>query len=139
MADDSNGMSPCKVTIKIDERYVLLCFLVSQLQYQLALAKSIELLEAVKEIGVLEQDSDSWLAPSLKHMLENEERLRREFKHRTRALAFIIGIICDLFVDWYKLQLGGQDVRHKIPELEMFLTSEYSYQGLCQLWFGLEV
>ena len=46
-----------KWRLKLIQRYVLLCFLVSQLQYQLALAKSIELLEAVKEIGVLEQDS----------------------------------------------------------------------------------
>ena len=91
MADDSNGMSPCKVTIKIDERYVLLCFLVSQLQYQLALAKSIELLEAVKEIGVLEQDSDSWLAPSLKHLLRQECLFR--WVHYWHYLRFVCRLV----------------------------------------------
>ena len=77
------------------------------------------------------------MAPTLQTMLDNEAQLRSEYKDRTRALAFVVGIICDLFVDWYKLQLGGQDVRHKISELENFLTTQYSYQGLCEMWFQL--
>ncbi len=109
----------------------------SQLQHQLALAKSIELLDAVKEVSLQEADSRTWMAPALQNMLDNEAKLRSEFKDRTRALAFIVGIICDLFVDWYKLMLGGQDVRPRIPELEAFLTTQYSYQGLSEMWFGL--
>lgn len=42
--------------------------------------------------------------------------LRKEYASREKTLESIIGIITDLFVDWYKLK--GRDVRHMIPQVQ---------------------
>ena len=58
-------------------------------------------------------------AQEYRGILDNAKRIQDEFKDRPRALAYICGIVTDLYVDWHKY--NGRDLKHKIPELEQFL------------------
>lgn len=80
----------------------------------------------------MQEEDKRWMSAEYLGILDKADQIRREFKDRPRALEFITGIITDLFVDWHKFH--GNDVKHKIPELNQFLTLEYSYEGLVQLF-----
>jgi Bardet-Biedl syndrome 7 protein len=139
-----------------------------KLRYQLDLAARVNLIDAVQEIALAElsaasgasaaaagggrrgghvdaqaaADACPWLAPELKDVLVNAEKLRAECKERPRALQYICGILTDLFVDWHRFRgsgvaSDGGDVRHRIPELHRFLIEEYSFEGLLA-HFGLQ-
>ncbi|CBN79191.1 Bardet-Biedl syndrome protein 7 [Ectocarpus siliculosus] len=87
----------------------------------------VEVMGALKEISMQEPETP-WMFEEYRYTLDNAERIQKEFKGRPRALEYISGIITDLYVDWHKFK--GDDARHRIPELEHLLVSQYDYKAL---------
>mmetsp|Transcript_26862 Transcript_26862/g.33595 ORF Transcript_26862/g.33595 Transcript_26862/m.33595 type:complete len:726 (-) Transcript_26862:330-2507(-) len=96
------------------------------LQRQLQLARQVELIDAIKEIH-MQEDDNQWMFEEYCEILKNADAIRAEFKDRPRALEFLSGIITDLFVDQHKFR--GHDVKHKIPDLHAILRN-YKYEDL---------
>ena len=94
-----------------------------KLEYQLSLSQKAELIAALKEIKMQENET-SYLAPEYLDVINNAERIEKEFKDRPRALQTLFGIVTDLYVDMHKFQ--GHDVKSKIPSL-MKLLQSYDY------------
>ncbi|CAM9764264.1 unnamed protein product [Scytosiphon promiscuus] len=97
-----------------------------KLKKQFELAHQVELMDALKEISMQEPETP-WMFEEYRYILDNAERITKEFKGRPRALEYISGIITDLYVDWHKFQ--GDDARHRIQDLEHLLT-QYDYHKL---------
>ncbi|CAM9658675.1 unnamed protein product, partial [Pylaiella littoralis] len=102
---------------------VFLQMLDPKLTKQFVLARQVELIDALKEVSMQEPETP-WMFDEYRYILDNAERIKKEFKGRPRALEYMSGIITDLYVDWHKFK--GDDARHRIPELENLLT-QYSY------------
>lgn len=90
---------------------VFLDLLFPKLEYQVSLAKKFNLIDAVAEIALQETDM-RWLSAEYADILRNQEKIRQEYKDRTRVLHYLTGIITDLFIDWKKLI--GEDGRLQI-------------------------
>lgn len=95
----------------------------SKLTYTLSLARKVELIEALKEIK-LQDGAMGFLAPEYKEIIDNSDKIQREFKNRPRALEMLYGLITDLYVDKHKFK--GRSVQHRIPQL-MTLLERYNY------------
>uniref|UniRef100_A0A7S1C5K1 Bardet-Biedl syndrome 7 protein homolog n=1 Tax=Bicosoecida sp. CB-2014 TaxID=1486930 RepID=A0A7S1C5K1_9STRA len=94
-----------------------------KLSYTLSLARKVELVEALREIKLADAEM-TFLAPEYREVLENTEKIQREFKNRPRALEMLYGLVTDLFVDRHKFK--GHSVQHKIPQL-MALLERYDF------------
>ena len=68
-----------------------------KLEHQISLAKNFNMLESLKELIVQEKDHDAWMSPEHKKLLQDEERIRREYKSREKSLE----ALCTAFVDAY--------------------------------------
>ncbi|CAM9525509.1 unnamed protein product [Ectocarpus fasciculatus] len=105
--------------VRLDERVhmsevaipVYLDLLFPKLEYQVSLARKFNLIDAVAEIALQEPDT-RWLSAEYAEILRDQEKIRREYKDRTRVMHYLTGIITDLFIDWKKLI--GQDGRLQI-------------------------
>ncbi|CAM9371775.1 unnamed protein product [Ectocarpus sp. 13 AM-2016] len=98
-----------------------------KLNRQFQLAHQVEVMGALKEVSMQEPET-SWMFEEYRYILDNAERIQKEFKGRPRALEYISGIITDLYVDWHKFK--GDDARHRIPELEHLLVTQYDHKAL---------
>eukprot|EP01035_Chromulina_nebulosa_P016891 gene16891-22379_t len=91
----------------------------NKLEYQISLARKMDLVEAVQEIAMQQDNSDntslSWLSAEYAEILKNQDLIRDEFKKRAKSLEYLSGIITDLYVDWNRLH--SIDVKNKIPQL----------------------
>ncbi|XP_074649766.1 BBSome complex member BBS7-like [Tubulanus polymorphus] len=85
-----------------------------RLEYQLLLAKKVQLIDALKEVQVHENDIGS-LAPEYRQILENADHLQEEYKRQPCHLERLYGMITDLFIDKFKFK--GQNVKTKVPIL----------------------
>ena len=81
----------------------------------------MDIVDAVQEIAMQDQSSNSWLSPEFADIFTNQELIRKEFKLRAKSLEYLSGIITDLFVDWNRLR--GQDVRSRIGVMHQVLLS----------------
>ncbi|CAM9167863.1 unnamed protein product [Discosporangium mesarthrocarpum] len=91
-----------------------------KLQAQFSLAHQMELINALKEISMQENDAP-WLSKDYKEILNNVQQIQKEFKGQPRALEYASGTITDLYVDWHKFR--GDDAKHHIVELENLLLT----------------
>ncbi|XP_059178625.1 Bardet-Biedl syndrome 7 protein homolog isoform X3 [Physella acuta] len=91
-----------------------------KLEYQLLLAKKVQLIDALKELQVNETDL-SFMAPEYESILKESEQLKEEFKKQPCHLERLYGMITDLFIDKYKFK--GQNVKSKVPSLLELLDS----------------
>lgn len=91
-----------------------------KLEYQLVLAKKVQLIDALKDLTVHEGNSD-FLAPEYKAILENADELRKEFKRQPCHLERLYGMITDLYIDVYKFK--GISVKSKVPQLLQILDN----------------
>jgi len=103
-----------------------------KLEAQIALARKVELIDAIKEIKSDGSDS-SWMTPEYLEIVENAEIIRKQFKQRPRALEYLSGIVTDFYVDYHKFR--GHDEAHRIPQLIGLLQN---YQKEALLAFFLE-
>ncbi|KAJ8262423.1 hypothetical protein GJAV_G00166310 [Gymnothorax javanicus] len=85
-----------------------------KLEYQLLLAKKVQLIDALKELQVHEGNTD-FLIPEYRSILEESTHLLEEYKKQPAHLERLYGMITDLFIDKFKFK--GQNVKTKVPML----------------------
>ncbi|XP_072857803.2 BBSome complex member BBS7 isoform X2 [Pogona vitticeps] len=91
-----------------------------KLEYQLMLAKKVELIDALKELQAHEGNMD-FLIPEYRSILEEAEQLLNEHKKQPTSLERLYGMITDLFIDKFKFK--GTNVKTKVPLLLEILGS----------------
>ncbi|XP_036424690.1 Bardet-Biedl syndrome 7 protein [Colossoma macropomum] len=85
-----------------------------KLEYQLLLAKKVQLIDALKELQVHEGNAD-FLIPEYRSILDESARLLEEYKKQPAHLERLYGMITDLFIDKFKFK--GQNVKTKVSQL----------------------
>ncbi|XP_072519319.1 Bardet-Biedl syndrome 7 protein [Salminus brasiliensis] len=85
-----------------------------KLEYQLLLAKKVQLIDALKELQVHEGNAD-FLIPEYRNILDDSGRLLEEYKKQPAHLERLYGMITDLFIDKFKFK--GQNVKTKVSQL----------------------
>nr|XP_039265008.1 Bardet-Biedl syndrome 7 protein homolog isoform X1 [Styela clava] len=85
-----------------------------KLDYQLMLAKKVQLIDALKELQVHEGNID-FLAAEYQMILGDSEMLKEEFKKQPAHLERLYGMVTDLFIDKFKFK--GVNVKQKVPQL----------------------
>ncbi|XP_034627715.1 Bardet-Biedl syndrome 7 protein [Trachemys scripta elegans] len=91
-----------------------------KLEYQLLLAKKVQLIDALKELQVHEGNMD-FLIPEYRCILEEADYLLEEYKKQPAHLERLYGMITDLFIDKFKFK--GTNVKTKVPLLLEILDS----------------
>mmetsp|Transcript_298 Transcript_298/g.283 ORF Transcript_298/g.283 Transcript_298/m.283 type:complete len:734 (-) Transcript_298:90-2291(-) len=91
-----------------------------RLEYQLSLARKMNLIEALQEITIQENDL-RWLSIEYNEIIRDQENIRKEYAQRAKTLERLTGIITDLYVDWHKLH--GVDARSNIPTLQSLVLN----------------
>ncbi|XP_038255296.1 Bardet-Biedl syndrome 7 protein isoform X2 [Dermochelys coriacea] len=91
-----------------------------KLEYQLLLAKKVQLIDALKELQVHEGNVD-FLIPEYRCILEESDHLLEEYKKQPAHLERLYGMITDLFIDKFKFK--GTNVKTKVPLLLEILDS----------------
>ncbi|XP_070553841.1 BBSome complex member BBS7-like isoform X2 [Ptychodera flava] len=97
-----------------------------KLEYQLLLAKKVQLVEALKELQIHEQDLN-FMSPEYRQILEESEKLQAEYKKQPCHLERLYGMITDLFIDKFKFK--GTNVKTKVPQL-LEVLDNYDLQSL---------
>ncbi|MCJ8733779.1 hypothetical protein PDJAM_G00227570 [Pangasius djambal] len=85
-----------------------------KLEYQLLLAKKVQLIDALKELQVHEGNAD-FLIPEYRNILDESARLLENYKKQPAHLERLYGMITDLFIDKFKFK--GQNVKTKVSQL----------------------
>ncbi|CAL8261755.1 unnamed protein product [Lota lota] len=85
-----------------------------KLEYQLMLAKKVQLIDALKELQVHEGNAD-FLIPEYRSILDEAQHLMDEYKKQPAHLERLYGMITDLFIDKFKFK--GQNVKTKVSSL----------------------
>ncbi|XP_062611317.1 Bardet-Biedl syndrome 7 protein homolog isoform X1 [Saccostrea cucullata] len=101
-----------------------------KLEYQLLLAKKVQLIDALKELQVHENDT-SFISPEYRQILEDAEELQAEFKKQPCHLERLYGMITDLYIDKFKFK--GQNVKGRVPAL-LEVLDNYDLQTLVQFF-----
>uniref|UniRef100_A0AAA9T8W5 Bardet-Biedl syndrome 7 n=1 Tax=Bos taurus TaxID=9913 RepID=A0AAA9T8W5_BOVIN len=91
-----------------------------KLEYQLLLAKKVQLIDALKELQVHEGNTN-FLIPEYRCILEEADHLQEEYKKQPAHLERLYGMITDLFIDKFKFK--GTNVKTKVPLLLEILDS----------------
>uniref|UniRef100_A0A3Q1IXQ6 Bardet-Biedl syndrome 7 protein homolog n=1 Tax=Anabas testudineus TaxID=64144 RepID=A0A3Q1IXQ6_ANATE len=85
-----------------------------KLEYQLLLARKVQLIDALKELQVHEGNAD-FLIPEYRKILDESANLLEEYKKQPAHLERLYGMITDLFIDKFKFK--GQNVKTKVSSL----------------------
>ena len=85
-----------------------------KLEYQLLLAKRIQLIDGLKELDTYENDK-TFLTTEYKEILDNADMLQDEFKKQPCHLERLYGMVTDLYIDRHKFK--GQNVKNKVSQL----------------------
>ncbi|XP_031571614.1 Bardet-Biedl syndrome 7 protein-like [Actinia tenebrosa] len=101
-----------------------------KLEYQLLLAKKVQLIDALKELQVHENDL-SFFAPEYQSILEEADKLQAEYKKQPCHLERLYGMITDLYIDKFKFK--GMNVKNKVPML-LEILDNYDLQNLCNFF-----
>uniref|UniRef100_A0A8C5KVT1 Bardet-Biedl syndrome 7 n=1 Tax=Jaculus jaculus TaxID=51337 RepID=A0A8C5KVT1_JACJA len=91
-----------------------------KLEFQLLLAKKVQLIDALKELQVHEGNTN-FLIPEYRCILEEADHLQEEYKKQPAHLERLYGMITDLFIDKFKFK--GTNVKTKVPLLLEILDS----------------
>ncbi|XP_065884196.1 Bardet-Biedl syndrome 7 protein homolog [Dysidea avara] len=91
-----------------------------KLEDQVMLAKNVQLIDALQELQVHEEDL-SFLSPHCQFILENAEMMKEDFKQQPCMVDRLYAIITDLYMD--RANFKGVNMRHKVPELLEILDS----------------
>ncbi|XP_067943832.1 Bardet-Biedl syndrome 7 protein homolog isoform X2 [Watersipora subatra] len=97
-----------------------------KLEYQLLLAKKVQLIEALKELEANES-SVEFLSPEYRQILEDAEKLQAEYKKQPCHLERLYGMITDLFIDKFKFK--GVNVKSRVPQL-LEILDNYNMDNL---------
>ena len=97
-----------------------------KLRYQTSLSKKMELIKGLSELDVQEDDT-SYLDEEYAEILQNRDRIKKEFKERPTALHNLYGAVTDLYIDYHKFK--GRDVRQKMDGVTNSLMN-YDFEAL---------
>ncbi|KAJ7357670.1 Bardet-Biedl syndrome 7 protein [Desmophyllum pertusum] len=97
-----------------------------KLEYQLLLAKKVQLIEGLKELQMHENDI-GFFAPEYQKILDDAENLQAEYKKQPCHLERLYGMITDLYIDKFKFK--GMNVKNKVPIL-LEVLDNYDLQNL---------
>ncbi|GBM81005.1 Bardet-Biedl syndrome 7 protein [Araneus ventricosus] len=116
------------ISFDINEESVphMLRFIHPKLEYQLLLAKKVQVIDALKDLKVHENDL-SFLAPEYQEILNSSDQLQLEYKRQPCHLERLFGMITDLYIDVYKFK--GINVKSKVPSLLQILNN-YDLEAL---------
>uniref|UniRef100_A0A3B5Q1E5 Bardet-Biedl syndrome 7 n=1 Tax=Xiphophorus maculatus TaxID=8083 RepID=A0A3B5Q1E5_XIPMA len=89
-----------------------------KLEYQLLLAKKVQLIDALKELQVHEGNAD-FLIPEYRSILDESANLLEEYKKQPAHLDRLYGMITDLLIDKFKFK--GKNVRTKVSSMLQIL------------------
>jgi len=103
-----------------------------KLEYQLLLAKKVQLIEGLKELQMHEQDI-GFFAPEYQKILDDSENLQAEYKKQPCHLERLYGMITDLYIDKFKFK--GMNVKNKVPNL-LEVLDNYDLQNLVDFFEG---
>ncbi|XP_076092912.1 BBSome complex member BBS7-like isoform X3 [Mytilus galloprovincialis] len=101
-----------------------------RLEYQLLLAKKVQLIDALKELQVHEEDL-TFMSPEYRQILEEADALQAEFKRQPCHLERLYGMITDLYIDKFKFK--GVNVKGKVPAL-LEVLDNYDLQTLVEFF-----
>ncbi|CAL9706501.1 unnamed protein product [Knipowitschia caucasica] len=85
-----------------------------KLEYQLTLARKVQLIDALKELQVHEGNAD-FLIPEYRSILDQSASLLEEYKKQPAHLERLYGMLTDLYIDKFKFK--GQNVKTKVSSL----------------------
>ncbi|XP_061643500.1 Bardet-Biedl syndrome 7 protein isoform X2 [Phyllopteryx taeniolatus] len=91
-----------------------------KLEYQLVLARKVQLIDALKELQLHEGNAD-FLISDYRSILDESANLLEEYKRQPAHLERLYGMITDLFIDKFKFK--GQNVKAKVSSLLEILDS----------------
>nr|XP_061793449.1 Bardet-Biedl syndrome 7 protein [Nerophis lumbriciformis] len=91
-----------------------------KLEYQLVLARKVQLIDALKELQLHEGNTD-FLISEYRSILEESDSLLEEYKRQPAHLERLYGMITDLYIDKFKFK--GQNVKAKVSSLLEILDS----------------
>ncbi|XP_077465502.1 BBSome complex member BBS7 isoform X2 [Stigmatopora argus] len=91
-----------------------------KLEYQLVLARKVQLIDALKELQLHEGNAD-FLISEYRSILDESDSLLEEYKRQPAHLERLYGMITDLFIDKFKFK--GQNVKAKVSLLLEILDS----------------
>ncbi|KAM9833164.1 Bardet-Biedl syndrome 7 protein isoform X3 [Syngnathus typhle] len=91
-----------------------------KLEYQLVLARKVQLIDALKELQLHEGNAD-FLISEYRSILDQSDILLEEYKRQPAHLERLYGMITDLFIDKFKFK--GQNVKAKVSSLLEILDS----------------
>ncbi|XP_015773927.1 PREDICTED: Bardet-Biedl syndrome 7 protein homolog [Acropora digitifera] len=97
-----------------------------KLEYQLLLAKKVQLIEGLKELQMHKSDI-GFFAPEYQQILDDAENLQAEYKKQPCHLERLYGMITDLYIDKFKFK--GMNVKSKVPIL-LEVLDNYDLQNL---------
>ncbi|XP_071787420.1 BBSome complex member BBS7-like [Asterias amurensis] len=97
-----------------------------KLEYQLLLAKKVQLIDALKELQIHEGDLE-FMSPEYRQILSEADKLQAEYKKQPCHLERLYGMITDLFIDKFKFK--GTNVKTKVPQL-LEVLDNYELQNL---------
>lgn len=101
-----------------------------KLEYQLLLAKRVQLIDGLKELKTYKDDA-SFLTEEYKDILDNSEQLLEEFKKQPCHLERLYGMVTDLYIDRHKFK--GQNVKNKVSSL-INLLDNYDLNALIEFF-----
>ena len=101
-----------------------------KLEYQLLLAKRVQLIDGLKELETYEGNVD-FLTEEYKEILENADILQNEYKKQPCHLERLYGMITDLYIDRHKFK--GQNVKNKVSQLISILDN-YDLEALLEFF-----
>ncbi|XP_071950481.1 BBSome complex member BBS7-like [Antedon mediterranea] len=101
-----------------------------KLEYQLLLAKKFQLIEALKELQIHEQDL-TFMSPEYRQILDDADKLQDEYKKQPCRLERLYGMITDLFIDKFKFK--GSNVKSKVPQL-LEVLDHYEVENLMEFF-----
>ncbi|XP_064405547.1 Bardet-Biedl syndrome 7 protein homolog [Halichondria panicea] len=105
-----------KITHELDEDSIshVLGIIYPRLESQLMLAKNVQLIEALQEVKIHEEDT-SFLSPQCQYILDNAQQMTKDLKQQPSLIERLYALITDLFMDHASFK--GQNVKNKVPEL----------------------
>ena len=101
-----------------------------KLEYQLLLAKRVQLIDGLKELVTYEGDN-TFLTEEYQDILANADKFVEEFKKQPCHLERLYGMITDLYIDRYKFK--GLNVKNKVSQL-INLLDNYDLNALIEFF-----
>jgi len=108
------------VTLKDESVSGVLDMIHPLVEYQFALSSKVKLIGALMELKLNEPDTN-FLSPSYADILQNADKIKKEYEIQPKALEQLFGVIVDLYVSKYKFK--GKKATGKEVELRKQLSN----------------